>query len=90
MRYIKTLLAARTMPARNGTSSSISPSCGRPTTVPVSPCGGGSTARRGLMAVVSESGAPAPYYTLDGRRVSPQHLRPGVYIRGGKKVVVRD
>ena len=41
-------------------------------------------------AVASESGAPAPYYTLDGRRVSPQHLRPGVYIRGGKKVVVRD
>ncbi len=33
--------------------------------------------------------ANAPVYTLDGRRVDARHQRSGIYIRGGKKVVIR-
>ena len=28
-------------------------------------------------------------YTLDGRRVNPENLRPGLYIKGGKKVLIK-
>ena len=28
-------------------------------------------------------------YTLDGRKVNPENLRPGLYIKGGKKVLIK-
>lgn len=28
-------------------------------------------------------------YTLDGRKVNPENLRPGLYIKNGKKIVIR-
>jgi hypothetical protein len=28
-------------------------------------------------------------YTLDGRKVNPENLRPGLYIMNGKKVVMK-
>jgi len=31
----------------------------------------------------------APYYDLSGRRVDPDALTPGVYIRRGKKIIIR-
>lgn len=33
--------------------------------------------------------ATAPMYDLQGRRVNPKTVRPGIYIRGGKKIIVR-
>ena len=33
--------------------------------------------------------AVAPVYDLAGRKVSPDNLRPGIYIRGNKKIIVR-
>ena len=29
------------------------------------------------------------WYTLDGRRVNANSLRPGLYIKGGKKIVIK-
>ena len=29
------------------------------------------------------------WYTLDGRRVNANNLRPGLYIKGGKKIVIK-
>ena len=31
----------------------------------------------------------APLYSLDGRLADPEALKPGIYIRDGKKIVVR-
>ncbi len=31
----------------------------------------------------------APMYDMQGRRVNPKTVRPGIYIRGGKKIIVR-
>ena len=33
--------------------------------------------------------AVAPVYDLAGRKVSPDNLRPGIYIRGNQKIIVR-
>ncbi len=33
--------------------------------------------------------AVAPVYDLAGRKVSPENLRPGIYIRGNQKIIVR-
>lgn len=33
--------------------------------------------------------ATAPMYDLQGRRVNPETVRPGIYIRAGKKIIVR-
>ena len=31
----------------------------------------------------------APLYSLDGRLADPDALKPGIYIRDGKKIVIR-
>lgn len=46
-----------------------------------------SLSEKGL--VNSEKSAPAQWYTLDGRKLSSKPAAKGIYIRGGKKVVVK-
>lgn len=46
-----------------------------------------SLSEKGL--VNSEKSAPAQWYTLDGRKLSSKPAAKGVYIRGGRKVVVK-
>lgn len=43
----------------------------------------------GISAPVATSGNDPYWYSLDGRRLSAEPSRPGLYIHGGKKVVVR-
>lgn len=46
-----------------------------------------SLSEKGL--VNSEKSAPAQWYTLDGRKLSSKPAAKGIYIRGGRKVVVK-
>ena len=46
-------------------------------------------ATTGIAAVKREAASSNHYYSLDGRRVDAKSLRPGIYIRNGKKVIVK-
>ena len=41
----------------------------------------------GIFDVKAQRVSDSYIYTLDGRRVDPRNLRPGIYIQNGKKIV---
>jgi hypothetical protein len=43
----------------------------------------------GLPTLSADADSDSPYYSLDGLRISGQPTQPGVYVRDGKKVVVK-
>lgn len=43
----------------------------------------------GIETVTNVFDATAPVYDLNGRRVKSENLKPGVYVRQGKKMVVK-
>lgn len=47
------------------------------------------TASAGIGSLEAPYASKDKVFTLDGCRVNTSHLQPGVYVRGGKKVVVR-
>jgi hypothetical protein len=42
-----------------------------------------------IRSVSIDSPFQAPLYSLDGRLAQPDALKPGIYIRSGKKIVIR-
>ena len=43
----------------------------------------------GITVITSENTMPAKYFDLQGRQTSAQPMKPGIYIKNGKKIVVR-
>ena len=43
----------------------------------------------GIVDLDSDESTETVIYDLNGRKVNPDKLRPGIYIRNGKKVVIK-